>query len=358
MPLALASLFYVAFGGLDASFKPSPVKVAVVDDSAYRALPSLAATVEATSTEPQPYLDPVYVPDVAAAESLVNAGDIAGFIAVDPGGRPEYHRDWREALSTNPNHEIVTAVLDSYLQNAALAAEQGTVAPEAKVAFTRPVQLTAKAPSDQVRYFYSALGFSTLMTCSFAVSGLARLRARRSPSGARVAAAGRRRIASAASAVAAAYLLSFGTLTLGYFYMRLALGVAFGGGTLQILAILAVGALSATALGCAITALPLPEGALAGVIAAVACVLSVFAGLYGPGSQDLARRVAESAPWTTWLNPAQEIYQAFFSLYCYDSFGPAALILGKLACLAAVLFGLAGLASWRTTRRPRQAVAS
>jgi hypothetical protein len=125
--------------------------------------------------------------------------------------------------------------------------------------------------------------------------------------------------------------------------MRFALGVNFGGKEVEILAILAAAALVTTALGTAVGALPLGPAGLSAVTTVIACGFSLFAGLYGPGSQLLGDSLAAAAPWTTWLNPAREVYDALFSLYCYDTFGQAAEIMARLTALALVLFGLAAL---------------
>ncbi|MDR1294258.1 MAG: ABC transporter permease [Bifidobacteriaceae bacterium] len=371
MPLALASLFYVAFGNLDASYRPSPVPLAVVDDSAYRDAPGLAAAIDAVSSGAEPWLAPTYVATATEAARLVDDGGLYGYIAADADtGALQYHRDWREYLGADPGHEVVAAILDAYTQNAAVAAEMAAgpvelgagastqvaeaadvserlarlrAAMEEAPAFTKAVQLTANPPSNQVRYFYSALGFSVLMGCSFAVAGVARLKPNRSILGARLSVGGKSRLALVAPTVGAALVLAYGTLVIAYLYMRFALGVDFGGKDFQILAVLGAGAVAATALGTAIGALPLPEGVLSGVVTTVACVSSLFAGLYGPGSQHLAEDLARAAPWTVPLNPAREIYDALFSLYCYDTFDHAARIMAQLAVLALALFALAPL---------------
>jgi hypothetical protein len=128
---------------------------------------------------------------------------------------------------------------------------------------------------------------------------------------------------------------------LAFCYIRFGLQITFGGRDLEVLAILAVGAAVATALGAAVAIIPLPMAALAGLSAALACLLSLFAGLYGPGSQQIADRVADSAPWAVWLNPARGIYDALFSLYCYDTFDQAAVALAHLGLLALALFAVA-----------------
>jgi hypothetical protein len=341
-PLVLCSLFYIAFTGLDDAMG-QPVDVVVVDDAAYRAAPGLSETVDAVSSGDDQWLVVKYAPNAKEADHLVAHGDgkYYGYLAVSPSGEVEYHRDWRERPGLDAGNEVVAAVVDSYLQTAAfIAAHPGATVAQAPE-FTKAVQLTANPPSDEVRYFYSALGFATMMVSIFATTGVARLRSGRSHVGARIAVGGLPRYRVLAPTVGAAYVLAFGTLVIGLVYVRYVLGVEFGGRETGILAILAVGAAATTAFGAAVAVLPLASGALMGLSAGISCLLSLFAGLYGPGSQELADSTAEAAPWFTWLNPAREMYDAFFSVYCYDSFDQAALILVRLALLALVLFGLA-----------------
>jgi ABC-2 type transport system permease protein len=346
-PLVLATLFYMAFADIDKAGLARPVSIVVVDDAAYRAAPGLAETIEASHTGEDPWLDVEYVQTETAAEQLVGDGGYYGYVKAESSGQLEYHRDWRDYTGYDPGHEIATALLDSYLRNAAFAASHPGAAMQQPANFTKSVQLTAQAPSDQVRYFYSVLGFAVVMGCNFAMFGVSGLRSGRSQIGARVALGGVARYRVLAPTVAAAYILTLVTLIIGFLYIRFVLQIAFGGRDWEILAILAVGAMATTALGAALATVPLPAAALAGLSAAIACLLSLFAGLYGPGSQLLADQVAQSAPWFTWFNPAREIYDALFSLYCYDTFDQAAVAMGKLALLALALFAVAAWAMRR-----------
>jgi hypothetical protein len=342
-PLVLATLFFLAFGEIDEAGLARPISIAVVDDAAYRTVPGLAETITGAASGQDPWLDVTYAADEREAQELVATGGFYGYVTADPSRGVQYHRDWREYPGFDPGHEIVTALLDSYIQGAAFAqSHPGARLGEAR-AFTEAVQLTAQAPSDQVRYFYSALGFAVVLGCNFALSGVARLRSGRSLVGARIAVGGTPRWRVLAPTIAAAYLLTLATLAIGYLYIRFVLQIAFGGREVEIAAILAVGALATTALGSALAMLPLELGVLTGLSASLACLLSLFAGLYGPGSQQLAEHVADAAAWSTWVNPARAFYDALFSLYCYDTFDQAASALGHMAVFAAVLFAVAAL---------------
>ncbi|MDR0594371.1 MAG: ABC transporter permease [Bifidobacteriaceae bacterium] len=359
-PLVLMSLFYVAFGSLDESYRAEPVGVVVVDDAAYRLTPGLAATIAAASEPDEPWLEPTYVESAAEAERLVADGGFYGYVAARGDGQVSYHRDWRAYGQLDPGHEIVTAILDGYLRHARLHAELAAQADSAALTqavtaaagetpdFSEPVRLTANPPSDSLRYFQAALGFAALMMCNFAVQGVGRLKANHSALAARRRLGAAGVLSMAGPTLIAAWLLSFATLVLGYLYLRFPLGVDFGGKDFQVVVILLVAALTATALGSAIGSAPVPGGALSGIVATVACGMSIFAGLYGPASQELGDSVVRAAPWAGWINPAREIADALSSLYNYDTFERSAQALAHLAAVALVLFALTALVLRRT----------
>ncbi|MDR3359652.1 MAG: ABC transporter permease, partial [Bifidobacteriaceae bacterium] len=209
--------------------------------------------------------------------------------------------------------------------------------------FSQSVQITANPPSDRVRYFYAALGFATLTMSTFALHTIHALKANASPLGARRSVGGRGRWALATPALAASWAMSFAALAAGYCYMRFALDVAFGGAAIQALAILLVGSLVSTGLGAAIGCLPLRLAVADSMVTGLTCALSLFAGLYGPATQLIGDKVAQAAPWTDWLNPARQVYDALFGLYRHGAFDGAAQVLAQLAALAAVLFGVVAI---------------
>ncbi len=87
------------------------------------------------------------------------------------------------------------------------------------------------------------------------------------------------------------------------------------------------------------------------MLTGIVCFASMFAGLYGQPTMQLADAIAASAPWTTWINPAAQIAQAFYSVMYYDSLGPLLTHIAALLVMSAVLLGL----SVRSLRRQRYA---
>ncbi|MDR2566148.1 MAG: ABC transporter permease [Bifidobacteriaceae bacterium] len=353
-PLVLYTLFYVMFANLDSVYQALAAPVVVVQDQNFEDAPGLAELIDAVAGQDQPWLDPTYVDSAAEAAELVDQGGYYGYIAVDAQGALRYDRDWREYGSTDPGHGIVEAICSGYLQNVALIRDLAAADPAAvsnpalmeRLAtapqFTKAVQLTANRPSDSVRYFYAAMGFAAFQAGSFALVAMGRLKPNVSAVGGRRTVAALPRGRQIAASLGASWVLALATLLVGFAYLRLALSIEFGGKELGVVATLAVASLVATAVGAAMGSLPIRAAAASGLAAVVACALSLFAGLYGQGSQDLGDLVAEHAPWSAWANPVRQVYDALFSLYCYDTYGPMLRILAQLAVLglaaAAVVF--------------------
>jgi ABC-2 type transport system permease protein len=92
-----------------------------------------------------------------------------------------------------------------------------------------------------------------------------------------------------------------------------------------------------TLVGAGIGSLPVGLESGAGIVAVLSLLTSLFAGLFGPASQNLGELVSQHAPWAHLVNPTRQVYDALFSLYCYDSYDRWGQILAQLAVLGAVL---------------------
>lgn len=73
---------------------------------------------------------------------------------------------------------------------------------------------------------------------------------------------------------------------------------------------------------------------------ALTCLLSLFAGLYGEPTMELADTIAQALPAATWLNPVCLIRDLFYTVYYYDTLVPFSLRLAACAGIAAVLLAV------------------
>jgi len=360
-PLVLITLFYAMFSSLDETFRLDPLPVVIVKDANYASAEPFAQMIDSLSSEDaeeSPLFDPTYVANESAALNALETGVYKGYIILDRDGIPQYFMDPRRADSlSDPSQTIILNVLDSYLQNRQLITSlieenpqlladpaflQSLLDSESE-SFTTHISLTANPPSDSVRYFYAVLAFSTIMMSTFGLAAIDMVLGNTSPLGARRSIGGQSKTRMLIPTLAAAWVLSFACVLVGFLYLRFVFGIGFGGKELAVVLTLALSTLAATFLGAFLGSLPLPSGAKSGFVALISCVLSLFAGLYGPFSQDIGDMVARELPLLSAANPVRQVADAFFSLYFYDGFAEMASHLLALLVLCVAFFVLAVL---------------
>jgi ABC-type multidrug transport system permease subunit len=358
-PLILSTLFYAMFSNLDEAYKLEPIAVVIVNDANYREAPALdellTTLVASDANDGSPLLSPTFVSNAEEALAKLEDGFYYGYIAVDAAGLPTYQMDARriDSLATPTrgiSQNIVVGVLNRYVQQLALIEGIAQNSPQllgnaefinsvlAEASFTERASVTANPPSDALRYFYAVLAFSVIMMATFALAAVDMVQGNTSPLGARRSLGGQSKLRTLAPTLAAAWLLSFACVLLGFAYQRFVFGVDFGGNEAAVVLTLAVSTLAITFLGALFGALPLQIGIKSGLVAFASCIFSLFAGLYGTFSQDLGDYVARELPWLSACNPARQVADAFFSLYYYDGYERLGQCLVSLLVFGAVFF--------------------
>lgn len=361
-PLIMSAIFLFMFSGMRTDGVVDPVPVALVapaDEKDDASAGSFTQVAEALA-EPgkDQLLDLRRVGTADEAESLLASGEIDGYFEIASDGAPALTVGSAYTLASADgasavNRTILETVASSYVQSRALLEEVAQRDPAAladpaavtdalgiQVAVER-VQITHARPEEIVRYYYALLGMSTLMASQAGMLAVAYAQPGVSALGARRVVSGTSRLRQLAGCALGAWAVSTVTLTLAFAFLRLVAGVDFGGREGLALVAVAVCALLATALGACVGALPLSAGisARSGILTALTCVLSLFAGLYGTAAMELADNLAHTLPWTSWVNPTKLVCDTFYALYYYTSLAPfaarlAACVAGALALLA------------------------
>lgn len=361
-PLIMSAIFLFMFSGMRTDGVVDPVPVALVapaDEKDDASAGSFTQVAEALA-EPgkDQLLDLRRVGTADEAEVLLASGEIDGYFEIASDGAPALTVGSAYTLASADgasavNRTILETVASSYVQSRALLEEVAQRDPAAladpaavtdalgiQVAVER-VQITHARPEEIVRYYYALLGMSTLMASQAGMLAVAYAQPGVSALGARRAVSGTSRLRQLAGCALGAWAVSTVTLTLAFAFLRLVAGVDFGGREGLALVAVAVCALLATALGACVGALPLSAGisARSGILTALTCVLSLFAGLYGTAAMELADNLAHTLPWTSWVNPTKLVCDTFYALYYYTSLAPfaarlAACVAGALALLA------------------------
>lgn len=354
-PIVLATIFSFMFGGFENDGRVDAVPVAVVADDAWDASP-FAAQVETLASGDDALLKVSEEPDLAAARKLLRAGEVKGVYAVDADGSPRLILSDADAgesqLEREVNRSILEAVATSYRQGASLTKElvKTAAAPPSADALAaafsqragvQTVSLTHAAPDQTVRFYYALLGMAALFGSMLSGWAVTSALPTSSALGARRFVAPVGRAGQMTGIVLGSWTISFTCLLVAFIFMHVVVGISFAGRELLCVAGLAVSSLLAIALGALIGALPLrDDGVRSGISTAIACVGSLFAGLYGQPSMALGDAVAHAVPALAWLNPARLISDLFYSLYYYDSLAPFALRAAACAGGAVLLLAI------------------
>ena len=361
-PLIMSAIFLFMFSGMrtDGVVDPVPVAlVAPVDEKDDASAGSFTQVVDALAEPGEDrLLDLRRVRTADEAEVLLASGEIDGYFEIASDGAPALTVGSAYTLASADgasavNRTILETVASSYVQSRALLEEvaqrdSAALADPAAVAdalgihvAVEQAQITHARPEEIVRYYYALLGMSTLMASQAGMLAVAQAQPGVSALGARRAVSGTSRLRQLAGCALGAWAVSTVALTLAFAFLRLVAGVDFGGREGLALVAVAVCALLATALGACVGALPLSAGisARSGILTALTCVLSLFAGLYGTAAMELADNLAHTLPWTSWVNPTKLVCDTFYALYYYTSLAPfaarlAACVAGALALLA------------------------
>lgn len=361
-PLIMSAIFLFMFSGMRTDGVVDPVPVALVTPAGEKDGAPAGSFEQVVDALAEPgegqLLDLRRVETAAEAADLLAAGEVDGYFEIASDGMPALTVGSAYTLSsadgqTAVNRTILETVASSYVQSRALLEEVGRRDPAAladpgavadalgiQVAVEQ-VQITHARPEEIVRYYYALLGMGALMASQAGMLAVAQAQPGVSALGARRAVSGTSRLRQLAGCVLGAWAVSTVALTLAFAFLRLVVGVDFGGREGLALVSVAVCALLATALGACVGALPIPAGisARSGILTALTCVLSLFAGLYGTAAMELADNLAHTLPWTSWVNPAKLVCDTFYALYYYTSLAPfaarlAACVAGALALLA------------------------
>lgn len=354
-PIALSTMFMFMFANLSSDGTVDPVPVAIVADEAWDASTFKNVAASLAKEGDDQLLEIHECDDAADASRALKAGEVAGIYTVDAAGTPKLtllsSYDGSRASSVLTDRSILETVASSYTQNAELMRQIAQDNPAAVARAlsleggTRRVSLTRTTPDGTVIYYYALFGLVAMMSAEFAALSVVDLQPNLSGLGARRCVGGLSKTASLAGIFVGSWPVSFVSMTIAIGYVRLVVGVDFGGREGLCLVGGAASALAATGLGLFVGTLPVKGGkaSKSGILTGFATTCALFAGLYGEPSMALADDVARACPAECWLNPVKLICDMFNRLYFFEDLGPFAVRAGALVLMALVFVAAATL---------------
>lgn len=256
--------------------------------------------------------------------------------------------------SYDANRAILESVATSYLQSEALIEELATHDPVALSDPTtienalglsvsvREVSLTHAQPDSMVRFYYALLGMASIFAAQLAGESVWHLQPTSSAAGARRTVSSTSRMRLLIPTIGACWAVSTTFLAIAFGYICLTAHIDFSGREGLCLVGIAAASLLSCGIGALVGALPgrMGSDSRRGILMALTCLLSLFAGLYGEPTMELADTIAQALPAATWLNPVCLIRDLFYTVYYYDTLVPFSLRLAACAGIAAVLLAV------------------
>lgn len=256
--------------------------------------------------------------------------------------------------SYDVNRAILESVATSYLQSETLIEELATHDPVALSDSTtienalglsvsvREVSLTHAQPDSMVRFYYALLGMASIFAAQLAGESVWHLQPTSSAAGARRTVSSTSRMRLLIPTIGACWAVSTTFLAIAFGYICLTAHIDFSGREGLCLVGIAASSLLSCGIGALVGALPgrMGSDSRRGILTALTCLLSLFAGLYGEPTMELADTVAHVFPAATWLNPVCLIRDLFYTVYYYDTLVPFSLRLAACAGIAAVLLAV------------------
>lgn len=256
--------------------------------------------------------------------------------------------------SYDVNRATLESVATSYLQRVALIEDLSAHDPVALSDPTtienalglsvsvREVSLTHAQPDSMVRFYYALLGMASIFAAHLAGESVWRLQPTSSAAGARRTVSSTSRMRLLIPTIGACWAVSTTFLAIAFGYICLTAHIDFSGREGLCIVGIAASSLLSCGIGALVGALPgrMGSDSRRGILMALTCLLSLFAGLYGEPTMELADTIAQALPAATWLNPVCLIRDLFYTVYFYDTLIPFSLRLSACAGIAAVLLAV------------------
>lgn len=342
-PLVMAALFHFAFGNLDKADAFSPVSVAIAAQEDitgspfYTALDSVS-DISRESKEGDLFRNVSQV-SAAQAKEMLQKGDIQAYF--------DFKSDQDISLvvgGSGISQTIAKSFVDTYLQMSAtvhtLLAENPANAQAiltdigSRAVYLAEQQDPNRPMSTTVIYFYALLAMTCLMGSTVAVDEVIKIQANMSARAARVNVAPVPKFRMFLCNISAVLLFEILVSLVVVAFLMFALDVDFGPRVGYVALTCALGAVSGVFLGTAISVGFKSEGLKYGIAIGGTIFASFLSGMMWPGMKYV---VQTYLPPLAYLNPANLISDALYSLYYYGSLGRYATNMYILLALSAAL---------------------
>ncbi len=353
-PIILATLFGLAFNNLSSEDKFREIDIAVVDNEEYQNNQGFQSALAAVSAKDagEESLFKLRLSTLEEAEDLLKNNQITGYILLDGGTN-------LAVRESGIKETIIKEFLDDYAQKNSAFSSIIKQNPEARTRlaadamenknYLKEVSPTRAEPDTTLNYYYALVAMACLFGSFWGIREVSAVQADLSPQGARINLAPVSKLKYFAYSLCTATLIHILSIIVLLAYLSLVLKVNFGNDLLYILLASMAGSATGVSMGAMIGALiKKGENFKSAVLVCVSMTCSFLAGLM---VVNMKYMVTQVVPLMAYLNPANLITDAFYSLYYYDSYGRFYTNIGLLLGISLVFY----LVVYLVLRRQRYA---
>ncbi len=352
-PLIIASLFGLAFSNISSAEQFKSIPIAVVNNAEYTANDAFQAALDSVSDanpESENQLFHITLESQEAAEADLKSNAVTGYILLD-GGMQVVVKD------SGLYQSIIKQFVDSYLQTASAYEKIVSLNPGAAQSFhfsdaSGYVKETAPGktdPSSTLVSFFALIAMSCLFGGFWGIKQITDHQANLSPQGARVNLAPVHKLKALGASLLAAVAIQFLSTLLLIAYLAFAIHVDFGSQTPYVILTGFMGSVTGVLFGAFIGSVTTKsEGFKTAILICVSMLCSFLAGMM---MMSIKYTVTHAVPALSFINPANLITDAFYSLYYYSTYDRFYLNISLLAGFSLLFY----LVVYFSTRRQKYA---
>lgn len=308
-PILMATLFYLAFSNLTSGESFKKIDVAVTNTNSN---PTFIEMLNETE------LFNVKKCDEPQAKKLLDEGKVSGIIHID--------NELTLSVTQNGiNQSILKNVLDSYQRVSSTLSSIIEKNPEVlKTNFMNDLNVNQTFVKEKpigdntnivVIYFYSLIAMACLVGATHAVIDIELIQANQSPTAARLNVAPTHKLKAFVASISATILLHFASVLVSIAYINFVLKIDLMTNIGWIILLVAVGCFAGIMFGAMIGSFTQKSTNIKMVIIIVIVMVGCF--LAGMMDVNMAYLIKTHAPIVAYVNPANLITDALYSLYYY-----------------------------------------
>lgn len=322
-PIILGTLFKIAIPDSTNFEKFEPVDIAVVDNYSYQSNEYFKQAISSAtkSKDSSECLFNIQLVSQDEADSMLQNNEIKGYILVND-EITLYVKD------SGLNQTITKEFINNYLQISSqniniLKSNPGALnsilsTDNKNVNYLRETSITSAKQKDSLSYFYALIGMACLYGGFMGSKEVINIEANQSSQGARVNVSPINKLKLFTYSIFTATIVQIVLIFILIAYLKFALEVDFGSKILYVLLTGIAGAFVGVSFGAMIASVVKgKEGMKIAVLLSTSMTMSFLAGLM---AAQIKYIVQSNLPILSLINPASLISDAFYSLYCYNTY--------------------------------------